>query len=278
MELSPRYGASPVVVFDDDPQSVCLPLIRERERLQALLDDLSPDEWQAPSRCEGWTVKDVVAHLVSVNNYWSFSITSGVAGTPTEVLANFDPVAVPAALAAAEAATPAEEMAERFRVSNRQVLDVVASLDDSGWTATAESPIGHVPVALVAHHALWDFLIHEWDIALPLARPRVAEHDEVVASLAYAAALSAALMLLGGAAVPSPIAIDMTDPAAALVIETGESVHVARAHAIHGAHCWRGDAVALLETTSVRAPLPQSTPDEWRAVLAGLHETFDQPV
>ena len=34
-----------------------------RLRLIALLEDLSDEEWRAPSLCPGWTVRDVAAHL-----------------------------------------------------------------------------------------------------------------------------------------------------------------------------------------------------------------------
>jgi uncharacterized protein (TIGR03083 family) len=37
----------------------------ERTDLVALLQRLSPEEWHAPSLCDKWTVKDVVAHVVS---------------------------------------------------------------------------------------------------------------------------------------------------------------------------------------------------------------------
>lgn len=37
----------------------------ERVDLAAFLETLTPDEWQAPSLCHRWTVKDVVAHVVS---------------------------------------------------------------------------------------------------------------------------------------------------------------------------------------------------------------------
>lgn len=37
----------------------------ERTDLRAFLTTLSPADWQAPSLCAGWTVKDVVAHVVS---------------------------------------------------------------------------------------------------------------------------------------------------------------------------------------------------------------------
>ncbi|MGQ0843765.1 MAG: maleylpyruvate isomerase family mycothiol-dependent enzyme [Sporichthyaceae bacterium] len=35
----------------------------DRTDILALLKDLSPDEWAKPSRCDGWTVQDVVAHM-----------------------------------------------------------------------------------------------------------------------------------------------------------------------------------------------------------------------
>jgi uncharacterized protein (TIGR03083 family) len=35
----------------------------QRTSLTALLDDLADDEWQQPSLCAGWTVRDVAAHL-----------------------------------------------------------------------------------------------------------------------------------------------------------------------------------------------------------------------
>ncbi|OHV06659.1 maleylpyruvate isomerase family mycothiol-dependent enzyme [Mycobacterium talmoniae] len=37
----------------------------ERGDLAAFLATLSPEQWTAPSLCAGWTVKDVVAHMIS---------------------------------------------------------------------------------------------------------------------------------------------------------------------------------------------------------------------
>jgi uncharacterized protein (TIGR03083 family) len=37
----------------------------ERTDLAAFLETLSPQEWHMPSLCEKWTVKDVVAHMLS---------------------------------------------------------------------------------------------------------------------------------------------------------------------------------------------------------------------
>lgn len=35
----------------------------ERERLAGLFSDLSPEQWGTPSLCEGWRVREVVAHI-----------------------------------------------------------------------------------------------------------------------------------------------------------------------------------------------------------------------
>ena len=39
--------------------------IRERAELADLLESLSAEEWNAPTLCSAWSVRDLVAHLVS---------------------------------------------------------------------------------------------------------------------------------------------------------------------------------------------------------------------
>ncbi|OBJ53031.1 maleylpyruvate isomerase family mycothiol-dependent enzyme [Mycobacterium sp. 1423905.2] len=46
----------------------------ERADLAAFLATLSPQEWHAPSLCRGWTVKDVVAHVVSYEELGAFGL------------------------------------------------------------------------------------------------------------------------------------------------------------------------------------------------------------
>jgi uncharacterized protein (TIGR03083 family) len=47
-------------VEDDD---VWAALDLQRQRTANVLEQLSDDEWQEPSLCPGWTVRDVAAHL-----------------------------------------------------------------------------------------------------------------------------------------------------------------------------------------------------------------------
>ena len=39
--------------------------VRERAELVEILDQLDEQDWEAPSLCSQWRVRDVVAHIVS---------------------------------------------------------------------------------------------------------------------------------------------------------------------------------------------------------------------
>ena len=152
MQISPVYDR-PLVTFDGAPP-VGPPLIRQRLRLLDVLADLSDDQWAAPTRCEGWRVQDVAAHIITVDGFWHASISSGLAGSPTKYLAfGFDPKATPAALVdAVREKSPVETLAE-LRASSTVLCDLVEGLSTDEWSVLAESPLGHVSMAAVAHHA-----------------------------------------------------------------------------------------------------------------------------
>ena len=182
MLLIPRYGTDPVIVLDGDPSAIAEPVIRQRRRLTALLADLDDEQWAHPSRCAGWSSRDVILHLDSTNNFWSFSIAQARRGEPTTFLATFDPVASPVQLVNDAGAISNAETLDRFTASTEALVTVLESLDADGWTTLAEAPPGHISVSALAHHALWDSWIHERDIVLPLGRTPVEEHDEIAAS------------------------------------------------------------------------------------------------
>jgi uncharacterized protein (TIGR03083 family) len=251
-----------------------VPLMRQRRRLETMLVHLVDDEWGSPSRCDDWTVQDVAAHIVGVNAFWTASVLAGLAGTPTRVLTGFDPAATPALMVGAMRELRSDQVLDQLVASNDALLDVVGHLDASGWNAVAESPAGHVPIRLIAHHALWDCWIHERDIALPLGLTPPAEPDEVRSCLRYVAAVNATFAIASGMRVAKMLALEATDPALDMVIEVGDSVAVQDGSPPPEAPCLRGDAVALIDALSLRAPLPVSTPTEWLDMLEGLATAF----
>ena len=58
-------GRSPPAVYAPAvPDDIWRSIADEREALADVLDLLGPPEWETKSLCEGWTVRDVAAHLV----------------------------------------------------------------------------------------------------------------------------------------------------------------------------------------------------------------------
>lgn len=278
MLISPRYDGPPILTIDGGPTDLLEPTRRQRRRLESRLGDLAPTDWAAPSRCDAWTVQDVVAHLVGVNDFWTLSARAGLDGVPTRILTAFDPAATPEVMVGSMRDLSAEEVRDRFAASNDALFDVLASLDREGWSTIVETPAGHVPVRLLAHHALWDAWVHERDILLPLGAEPDREDDEVYASLRYAAAVSPALALGAGVASSGMFAVRATAPDRSFTIEVNDAVTVNDGDAPAGTPYLVGDAVDLLEALSIRAPLPPGTPPEWRAVLSGLATAFDTAI
>jgi uncharacterized protein (TIGR03083 family) len=277
MQLSPRYDGPPVFAVEGPVDDQREPLLRQRRRLQVALSTLTEHQWKCSSRCEGWSVQDVVAHLIGTNKFWSMSILAGLAGSPTRVLAAFDPAATPALMVAPMRSMSPAETLEQFVDTNQSLFDAVESLDDSGWSTVAESPAGHVPIRLLANHALWDGWVHERDILLPLGIVTAEEPDEIVSCLRYVAAVAPVLAFSSDPTRRGVLEIDATEPDAHVVIEVDTTVVVRTGPAPAGAIRLTGRAVDLVESLSIRAPLHQTVPESSRWLLDGLATVFDAP-
>jgi uncharacterized protein (TIGR03083 family) len=275
VQISPRYDGDPVVRLDGMPGAVGVPFLRQRRRFADTLTSLSPEQWTVPSRCDGWRVQDVVAHLTGADLFWYASIRSGLDGTPTRILATFDPKATPAMMVDAVRDASHEDTLASYVQANEALCSVVESLDDNGWRTIAESPAGHVTMTAVAHHALWDSWVHERDVLVPLGLTQAEEVDEIVASLRYAAALGPALSVQSATGRRGALAIVAERPATRVVVTVDGDVRVTEADPPRGALVLTGDAIEVLEALSVRAAWRQPIPDANRWLLAGLTEVFE---
>lgn len=275
MQISPRYDAEPIVRLDGTPSAVGPAMLRQRRRFADQLARLSREQWETPSRCEGWRVQDVVAHLTGTDQFWNLSIQSGLAGSPTRYLASFDPKATPATLVdGMRGADPAAALAA-FLEADQALCATVEGLDDAAWTAIGEAPVGHITISGVVHHALWDAWVHERDVLEPLGLHQEVHADEVEACLRYAAALAPAFSLQTSA-VTGALALDLHDPdLTVLVTVADDCVSVTTADAPAGALVLRGPALDVLEALSVRAPWRQPIPPDQAWLVAGLAEVFE---
>src|SRR5258708_6294325 len=103
------------------PRSVVVPgVIDELARFEALIRTIEGAEWQTPTRCDGWVVADVCAHVV---------------GTMADIAAaRFADMVGPEATArqAAERKghTP-EQVADELHAAAKVVADLAAVFDDA---------------------------------------------------------------------------------------------------------------------------------------------------
>lgn len=130
----------------------------ERRDLADFLDSLAPDQWVQPSLCQGWTVRDVVAHLISYEELGYL----GIAGTV--VRAGFRPGPMNGLRRAAYRDHEPEQLVAILR----------SHLRPSGLTAAFGGRVG-----------LTDCVIHHQDIRRPLHLPREVPSDRLVEALEF---------------------------------------------------------------------------------------------
>lgn len=282
MQLTPRYDGDPLIRLDGDPAAVGAPAIAQLRRFVDELGRLDDDQWSHETRCEGWSVRDVVVHLDSTTKFWSLSVAKGRSGEPTRYLASFDPVATPALMVAASD-VDGQAALDSLATGVEAYAGMLESLDSSDWNALAESPAGHVSVSALAHHGLWDAWIHERDVWLPLGVTPTVVDDEVSVALRYAAALSPAFAVNADPSLAGTMRVTATGPnvAFAVVVADGRVAVDSRADA-SGADAGgegvslTGDAVALLDALSCRGGLDLPLPNDQAWWLDGLATVFDQ--
>jgi len=130
----------------------------ERAQLVELLETLTPEEWDAPSLCVGWSVRDVAAHVVSYDTLGPAGLVSRYARSGFSVDRTNQHL-----VDAARSRTP-EELVEHVR----------AHVRPRGLTTLLGGRIG-----------LLDGFVHQQDIRRPLGRPRDVDRDVLLRALPF---------------------------------------------------------------------------------------------
>jgi uncharacterized protein (TIGR03083 family) len=127
---------------------------QERNDLVSLLRTLSDEQWEAPSLCAGWRVRDVVGHLL------------------------YDTIPLPSyLLVAARYGFSADRL-------NAHWVTKAKALSPSRLMDKLESSVGRGPLAaLVPSVVLADTIVHHQDIRRPLGHERTIPADRLMSVL-----------------------------------------------------------------------------------------------
>ena len=127
---------------------------RQRLAVVELLEQLRPEEWDRPSLCDGWTVRDVAAHL-TLQELNLAAVVRLVWRRPSSVPRGIGAITREAARDEARRRSPAQ---------------LVAGI---------ESMVGsrRHNIGVTCRETMIDILVHGMDIAVPLDRPLVIPQD-----------------------------------------------------------------------------------------------------
>ena len=131
------------------PQDSVVDALTEEWRvIDALLAELDGDQWLAPSNLPGWTVHDIVSHLIGTE-----SLLSGI--NPPSI--NLDVHALPHVhneIAAFNERwveglrrTPHSDLLTRYREITAERTEALRSMTSADWDAETQTPVGLAPMA-----------------------------------------------------------------------------------------------------------------------------------
>jgi uncharacterized protein (TIGR03083 family) len=138
----------------------------EAARIDRYLSGLGAERWQAPSRCEGWTVRDVLAHLTATEDYHRACLDGTVATRVGELVEQgATDVASFNAIGIAELAdrSPAE-LLEQWRVANEATRRRFRERGDG----RVDTSVGDYPSRLQSFHVALELAAHADDIDVPV--------------------------------------------------------------------------------------------------------------
>ena len=147
-----------------------------RPRLIQQLRKLSENEWAAQSRCDDWTVKEVIAHLSPVLANYLIFITSAkkeknILDDPN--LSFNEPGVLDGkslaetlskmAKESSESFDSTEELINEFELRFEMLLDGFNSCKDNEWDLKAFHPVNWVSVYGILLWTMFESTIHAWD-------------------------------------------------------------------------------------------------------------------
>jgi uncharacterized protein (TIGR03083 family) len=137
----------------------------QAEQLFAMAD--SPEAWERPTPCDGWSTRDIVAHIIDTTEgyFKAFDAARGTGQVPEPYGLAVMSQKIDEAATAFRGVSQAEMM-ERLRTDFYKMQQILEPLGPDDWTGlmVTHPYMGPVPAFFYAAGQLMDFGVHSWDI------------------------------------------------------------------------------------------------------------------
>ncbi len=168
--MTPQPEAAAAVEF---PVGTIRPaLLEEFAVIDSLLSGLDGDGWFTPTNLPGWTVKDIVAHLIGTE-----SMLAGIDAPQV----NIDVHALPHVRNEIGAfnehwveslrGTPGAEVLAHYRQIVAQRTEQLSAMTQEDFAAPADTPVGRATYGRFMRIRVFDCWLHELDIRDALGQP-----------------------------------------------------------------------------------------------------------
>ena len=141
-------------------------LAEQQAELLGLVANLDERDWQRPSRCEGWSVADVVLHVAQTNEMAIASASGRFAEYLTDVGREVGPATSvddgAARMVASQRGVPGAAIRDRYKAGADELLELLAASDPHlrvEWVA------GQLSARTLATTRLAEAWIHTGDVA-----------------------------------------------------------------------------------------------------------------
>ena len=168
-------------------EAVLALLADEWRSIAELGSELRPEEWDFPSECPGWNVRDLVSHMVGTERSLLGDPAPSDPGPAAHVR---NPVgASNEAWVAARRSVPGPDVLDEFRAVTGRRLEQLLAMGEAQWSEPGPSPIGIVPYREFMQVRVMDCWVHEQDMRVATGRP--GHREGAVAELALSRIASA---------------------------------------------------------------------------------------
>jgi uncharacterized protein (TIGR03083 family) len=145
-------------------------LAEEWAAIDALCDGLTADEWDTVSDCPGWTVRDLVSHMIGTERMLAGDSAPAAPGSVGPHVLNPIGEANEAWVDARRSVPGAEVLAE-FREVTSGRLEQLRTMPAEEFDRIGFTPEGEGPYRTFMDIRLFDCWVHEQDIRRALGRP-----------------------------------------------------------------------------------------------------------
>jgi uncharacterized protein (TIGR03083 family) len=133
-------------------------------------EGLTPEQWALPTDCPGWSVRDQISHLISIErSLLGDPAPPALAVWPPYVKNPMGQINEP--WIEERRGTPGDEVLAEFEVTAARRLEALRSLPSEQFEVVGWSPIGDVPYRTFMTVRVFDSWAHEQDIRIAINRP-----------------------------------------------------------------------------------------------------------